>query len=227
MSFIRQIVLDTETTGLDPHKGHRIIEVGCIELINRRITGKSFHHYLNPQRDIEQEAQAIHGITEDFLKDKPLFSHIVTDFLRFIEGAELIIHNAPFDLGFLHKEMSTLKLGKLTPHHTVIDTLVLAKTLHPGQKNNLDALCRRYGINNSHREWHGALLDAELLALAYLSMTAGQGSLFEEAEEKVTTEAAPMEVSGEFTVILPSEAEQAAHKAYLAEMQKSGQCLWG
>lgn len=186
----RQIILDTETTGLETSKGHRLIEIGCLEMINRRLTGKKFHTYLNPEREVDPGAYAISGLSTEFLQDKPLFSKIVDDFLFFIRDAELIIHNAPFDLGFINHEMNLLShpMGSIDPHVQVIDTLILARQLHPGQKNNLDALCRRYGIDNSHRTYHGALLDAEILAKVYLQMTAGQSSLSLEAELDSTEE---------------------------------------
>jgi DNA polymerase-3 subunit epsilon len=177
---MRQIVLDTETTGLDPRQGHRIIEIGCVELLNRRLTGNHFHVYINPMREVEVEAMQVHGISNEFLRDKPLFKDVVSDFVEFIRGAQLVIHNAPFDVGFMDKEFSLL--GAFEPIVTakicsVMDTLSLARQIHPGQKNNLDALCRRYGIDNSHRELHGALLDAEILADVYLMMTGGQTAL--------------------------------------------------
>lgn len=180
----RQIVLDTETTGLDPSKGHRITEIGCVEMKNRRQTGRTFHYYINPEREIDPGAVAISGLTNEFLKDKPKFSLVVDEFLNFVRDAEVIIHNAPFDLGFINSELKLLKhsWGSLDPYIQVIDTLLLARQLHPGQKNNLDALCRRYGIDNSHRTYHGALLDAEILAKVYLQMTAGQTSMALEGE---------------------------------------------
>jgi DNA polymerase-3 subunit epsilon len=177
---MRQIVLDTETTGLDPKQGHRIIEIGCVELVNRRLTGNSFHVYINPERLVEQEAMNVHGITNEYLQDKPVFHRIAQEFVAFIRGAQLVIHNAPFDIGFMDHEFRKLSghaYQETTKFCTVLDTLTLARQLHPGQKNNLDALCRRYGIDNSHREKHGALLDAEILADVYLMMTGGQTAL--------------------------------------------------
>lgn len=176
---MRQIVLDTETTGLDPQQGHRIIEIGCVEIENRRLTGNHFHQYINPQREVDEAAVEVHGLTTEFLSDKPLFTQIEQEFIDFVSGAELIIHNAPFDIGFLDHE---LKLAKsqardMASHCTVLDTLVLAREKHPGQRNNLDALCKRYGVDNTQRELHGALLDAEILADVYLIMTSGQSSL--------------------------------------------------
>ncbi|GMQ89485.1 MAG: DNA polymerase III subunit epsilon [Gammaproteobacteria bacterium] len=172
---MRQIVLDTETTGLEPQQGHRIIEIGCVEMVGRKLTGNNFHQYLQPDRDIDAGAIEVHGISNEFLADKPRFADIVEDFLRYIEGAELVIHNAPFDVGFLNSEFRLCEAGKqVTDICTVLDTLTMARKMHPGQKNNLDALCRRYEIDNTHRELHGALLDAEILAEVYLAMTGGQ-----------------------------------------------------
>lgn len=176
---MRQIVLDTETTGLDPSDGHRIIEIGCVELVNRRVTGNTYHQYIRPDRKIDAGAMEVHGITNEFLLDKPRFSDIAAEFLDFIRDAELIIHNAPFDVGFINHEFSLQKqrLKTLDKYCTIIDTLAIARRQHPGQRNNLDALCRRYEIDNSQRELHGALLDAEILADVYLVMTGGQASL--------------------------------------------------
>lgn len=176
---MRQIVLDTETTGLDPAQGHRIIEIGAIEVVKRKLTGRTFHVYINPQRVVEQEAIEVHGITNEFLQDKPVFAQIADEFLSFIEGAELVIHNAAFDVGFMDHEFALLRngTGKTTDYCTVLDTLMLAREMRPGQKNNLDALCRAFGIDNSNRTFHGALLDAELLADVYLMMTGGQTKL--------------------------------------------------
>ncbi len=176
---MRQIVLDTETTGLEPKQGHKIIEIGCVELVERRLTGNVFHQYLQPDREIDAAAVEIHGITNDFLADKPRFGDIAQDFLDYVSGAELIIHNAPFDVGFINHELSLLgdSWGRLEKHCSVVDSLVLAKKTHPGQRNSLDALCKRYEIDNSHRELHGALLDAEILSDVYLAMTGGQAAL--------------------------------------------------
>jgi DNA polymerase-3 subunit epsilon len=173
---MRQIVLDTETTGLEPSEGHRIIEIGCVELIDRRLTGNTFHHYLQPDREIDAGAVEVHGITNATLADKPRFADIAREFLDYIRGAELIIHNAPFDIGFINHEFGLLgeSPGSVTDFCTVLDTLAMARRMHPGQRNNLDALCRRYSIDNSRRELHGALLDAEILADVYLAMTGGQ-----------------------------------------------------
>ena len=177
---MRQIILDTETTGLEPEQGHRIIEIGCVEQIERRLTGNNFHQYLQPDREIDAAAVEVHGITNEFLADKPRFEDIVDDFIQYVDGAELIIHNAPFDVGFMDHEFALLgrkKWGQVSDHCGVLDTLAMARKLHPGQKNNLDALCRRYSIDNTHRELHGALLDAEILADVYLAMTGGQAAL--------------------------------------------------
>lgn len=179
MSANRQVVLDTETTGLEWTQDHRIIEVGCVELINRRPSGRHFHRYINPQREIDAGAMEVHGITSEFLEDKPVFELIAQDFLTFIAGAELVIHNAPFDVGFLNYEFNRLGQGeKVVDHHCrVTDTLLMARQLHPGQRNSLDALCKRYGVDNTQRTLHGALLDAEILAEVYLAMTGGQADL--------------------------------------------------
>ena len=176
---MRQIVLDTETTGLEVNQGHRIIEIGCVELLNRKLTGNHFHCYINPEREIDQGANEVHGITNKFLEDKPLFDHVAQDFMDFVGSAELVIHNAPFDIGFLDSELQRLERGyaSLADLCCVIDTLVMARRKHPGQRNNLDALCQRYGVDNSQRDIHGALLDAEILADVYLTMTGGQTAL--------------------------------------------------
>ena len=178
--MLRQIILDTETTGLDPQSGHRIIEIGCVEVINRRLTGTTFHRYINPERPIDRGAEEVHGLTSEFLQDKPKFVEIIDEFLAFIEGAELVIHNAPFDTGFLNAEFKLLKrrLKNLEEYCQITDTLAMARKMHPGQRNSLDALCKRYGIDNAGRDLHGGLLDANLLALTYLAMTSGQDNLF-------------------------------------------------
>jgi DNA polymerase III subunit epsilon len=176
---VRQIVLDTETTGLEVSQGHRIIEIGCVELVNRKPTGNHYHQYINPQREIDQGAIEVHGITSDFLADKPGFETIAASFIEFVQGAELVIHNAPFDLGFLNSELQRLPTSgaRLEDLCTVTDTLVMARAKHPGQRNSLDALCQRYTVDNSQRDLHGALLDAEILADVYLAMTGGQTAL--------------------------------------------------
>jgi DNA polymerase III subunit epsilon len=176
---MRQIVLDTETTGLDALRGHRVIEIGCIELLERRRTGREFHRYLNPQREVDRGAAAVHGLSDEFLADKPLFAQVVADFIAFIDGAELIIHNAPFDLGFLNMELDRMgkEYSSVTQRCSVVDTLKLAREKYPGQRNSLDALCKRLAVDNSQRDLHGALLDANLLAEVYLALTAGQGEM--------------------------------------------------
>ena len=176
---MRQIVLDTETTGIDPNDGHRIIEIGCVELVGRKLTGRHFHRYINPEREVEAGAIEVHGITNEMLADKPLFSAVAEEFLDFVRGAELVIHNAPFDVGFLDMELARLpgRQPKLAEICGVVDTLVMARQKHPGQRNSLDALCQRYYVDNSQRDLHGALLDAEILADVYLIMTGGQTNL--------------------------------------------------
>jgi DNA polymerase-3 subunit epsilon len=230
---LRQVVLDTETTGLEPAEGHRVIEIGAVELIDRRLSGSHFHTYLNPQRDIEDGALEVHGITREFLLDKPHFAMVAEEFLEFIKDAELIIHNAPFDLGFLDMELSRLAIscGRVEDFATVLDTLELARELHPGQRNNLDALCKRYAIDNSSRSVHGALLDAEILAEVYLAMTGGQTDLglsFKSSRAKTQTgEFGGQSVRPPFRVLIPGPEELALHEARLASIQeKSGHCLW-
>jgi DNA polymerase-3 subunit epsilon len=222
---MRQIVLDTETTGLDPLQGHRVIEIGCLELVNRRLTGRQFHVYLNPEREVEHGAFKVHGISDEFLADKPLFHQISDEFMAFIKGSELIIHNAPFDIGFLKAELQRISWPKpIHDYCEVLDTLVLAKQKHPGQRNNLDALCKRYGVNNSNRELHGALLDAELLAFVYLAMTGGQIDLFAIESENPTE--SPADSDGILTDLnAPSLVQNAtaeelqAHEAFIAWMK--------
>jgi len=226
----RQIVLDTETTGLDPKLGHRIIEVAGVELVNRRLTGRHFHRYLNPGRDSEEGALQVHGLTTEFLSDKPKFAEIADELLEYITGAELIIHNAPFDIGFLDSELALLRRRKLKTYcPAVIDTLRMAKDLHPGKRNGLDALCDRYQIDNSARTLHGALLDAELLADVYLAMTRGQESLMIESD----TDRAAVAVAGfnreglKLTVLSATAEEIALHEAQLGDIDKaSGGALW-
>jgi DNA polymerase-3 subunit epsilon len=175
---MRQIVLDTETTGLEPEQGHRIIEIGCVELVDRRLTGNNFHQFLQPEREVDEAAIAVHGINNEFLADKPKFCDVAKDFIEYVRGAELIIHNAPFDVGFLDHELKHMESShRIDSLCAVTDTLIMAKKMHPGQRNSLDALCKRYDIDNSHRELHGALLDAEILADVYLRMTGGQATL--------------------------------------------------
>ena len=234
---MRQIVLDTETTGLEPRLGHRIIEIGCVEVIDRKVTGKRYHQYINPERAIDEGAEEVHGISTAFLADKPLFADIVDDFLNFIRGAELVIHNAPFDVGFIDHELTLLNQqnNHVEKISTVLDTLVLARKMHPGQKNNLDALCKRYDIDNSQRDLHGALLDAEILAETYLAMTGGQTMLslggnsggidneFELSKPRMVN----IE-PGELRVIRPSSEELALHEARLSGINdlSDGACVW-
>lgn len=232
---MRQIVLDTETTGLEPGDGHRIIEIGCVELVNRRLTGNTYHQYLQPDREIDPGAMEVHGISNEMLADKPRFADVARDFLDFVSGAELIIHNAPFDVGFLNHELKRLEgdWGRIDKHCSVLDTLAMARQLHPGQKNNLDALCKRYGIDNAHRELHGALLDAEILADVYLAMTGGQTTLSLGGSHAAGSAAAPEAIrrlSGRppLRVVRASADEQAAHEQRLQAIDKAsgGKCLW-
>ncbi len=233
---MRQIILDTETTGLDPSQGHRIIEIGCLELINRRLTRKSFHHYLNPDREIDAGAIAVHGITNEFVRDKPRFADVVDAFLRFVEGAELVIHNAAFDVGFLNHELAKLGRPPITTICGVLDTLTMARGKHPGQKNNLDALARRYGADNRDRTYHGALLDAEILADVYLGMTGGQVGLSlghedegggEEGSSSDTIRRLPAD-RAPLPVFRATAEELAAHDSRLAVLDKAagGRCLF-
>ncbi len=226
----RQIILDTETTGLEPKLGHRIIEVAGVELVNRRLSGRHFHRYVNPGRDSDEGALQVHGLTTEFLSDKPRFAEIVDELLEYVQGAELIIHNAPFDIGFLDHELALLRRKKLSTFcPSVIDTLRMAKDLHPGKRNSLDALCERYQIDNSARTLHGALLDAELLADVYLSMTRGQDSLIGETEVTRTEHKVAGFERGslKFVVQLATAEELAAHEAQLTDIEKaSGGALW-
>ncbi|MDP2788278.1 MAG: DNA polymerase III subunit epsilon [Pseudomonadota bacterium] len=220
---MRQIVLDTETTGLDPAQGHRVIEIGALEILNRRITGATYHVYLNPERDIDAGALNVHGLSREFLSDKPRFADVAAEFLDFVRDAELVIHNAPFDIGFLNAELVRLEDGPMKQYCGVLDTLKLAKTLHPGQKNNLDALCRRYFVDNAGRTFHGALLDAQLLAEVYLAMTRGQETLGIDIGQPTLATGAPtqrQQRSGVLKVLRASEAELALHGAYLAGLGK-------
>jgi len=233
---MRQIVLDTETTGLEPKQGHRIIEIGCVELVNRKLTGNVYHQYIQPDREIDVGAMEVHGITNEFLQDKPRFSDIFDDFITFIKGAELVIHNAPFDVGFMDHEF---KLFDRSSPRTetmckILDTLPLARQMHPGQRNSLDALCKRYDIDNSQREKHGALLDAEILADVYLAMTGGQVSLglggaqeqknqmHEEPVIRLDKDRTPL------PIIRATEEEMLKHEKYLEIIDKAsdGQCVW-
>jgi DNA polymerase-3 subunit epsilon len=201
---MRQIILDTETTGLSTSQGHRVIEIGCIEMVNRRLTGREFHRFLNPDRDIDEGAEAVHGISREQLETEPRFPEVVDEFLAFVKDAELVIHNADFDVGFLEHELRLMKHAqpKITDHCMVLDTLTLAREIHPGQRNSLDALCKRYEVDASKRDVHGALIDSELLARVYLAMTGG------------------------LKVIKATEAEAAAHEAMLEKIRQSGACVW-
>ncbi len=231
---MRQVILDTETTGLEPQQGHRIIEIGCVELLDRQHTGNRFHHYINPEREIEDGAVEVHGIANDHLADKPLYGDIAAPLLEFLRGAELIIHNAPFDVAFLDAEFERLgaEWGGVGDHCArVIDTLAMARERHPGQRNSLDALCKRYEIDNAGRELHGALLDAELLADVYRIMTGGQTALgLDAAERSVASggrERGRAYRSGSVPVVRAGEAEAAAHEARLGEIaDASDGCLW-
>lgn len=236
---LRQVVLDTETTGINPQEGHRIIEIGCVELLNRRPTRQHFHVYINPERVIDPGAIEVHGITNEFLADKPLFKDIVDAFLAFIKDAELIIHNAPFDVGFINHELqlfaqpSKQKSQSVADFSRVFDTLALARKKHPGQRNSLDALCKRYGVDNSRRELHGALLDAEILADVYLLMTGGQASLLDdgvtlEAEQNETPITRVAATNRSALKVIPCSPEESTnHLQRLQAIQKaSGACLW-
>lgn len=235
MARTRQVVLDTETTGLEPSQGHRVIEIGCVELIDRRMTDNRLHHYLQPDREIDAGAVEVHGITTEFLADKPRFADVAGEFIEFIRGAELIIHNAPFDVGFLNHELSMLSAGhgELEDHCTVLDTLAFARQLHPGQRNSLDALCRRYNIDNSQRDLHGALLDAEILADVYLVMTGGQASLSLDSHQPgiVQVTQAPRQLDKQrprLRVVAASEDEIRLHQDRLEVIDKEsdGKCVW-
>lgn len=235
---MREVVLDTETTGIDPKDGHRIIEIGCVELLDRRLTGRHFHVYINPEREVEEGAFAVHGISDEFLADKPLFADIANDFMQFVKGARLVIHNAAFDIGFLDMELDRLGglLGKMGDHCGVVDTLMMAREKHPGQRNSLDALCKRYMVDNSQRDLHGALLDAEILADVYLTMTggqtalllAGQGTDGDTNSHGVTSirRLDPARRAG-LKVISPSQQEMDAHTERLAAISKAaGFVVW-
>jgi len=237
----RQIILDTETTGLEPSQGHRIIEIGAVEMLNRRLTGNRFHQYLNPEREIDAGAIEVHGITNAMLNDKPKFADIAAGFLEFVKGAELVIHNAPFDTGFINSEFHIL--GDAAPAVsieevcTVLDTLKLARKLRPGQKNDLDSLCRHYSIDNSQRTLHGALLDAEILADVYLAMTGGQTMLFQEHGEAASAARQTLSANAirridpnrpALRVIRATDEELAEHAKVLGEIEKKsgGKCVW-
>ncbi len=234
---MRQIVLDTETTGLETSQDHRIIEIGCVEMVNRKLTGRHYHQYINPQRKVDEGAMEVHGITDQFLEDKPLFDAIAPDFFEFVAGADLIIHNAPFDLGFINHETAKLP-GNIAAIETgckIIDTLALARQKHPGQKNNLDALCKRYGVDNSQRDLHGALLDAEILADVYLLMTGGQVNL--NINDQSAADSGEINQASNIRrlpdsrpplrVITANDHEIARHQAKLESIETaSGNCIW-
>jgi len=239
---MRQVVLDTETTGLSTSQGHRIIEIGCLELVNRRLTGREFHRFLNPDRDIDEGAVRIHGISRADLVTEPRFPEIVDEFLAFIKDAELIIHNATFDVGFLDNELKLMKhkQAKIDAHATVLDTLAMAREMHPGQRNSLDALCKRYEVDATKRDVHGALIDSELLANVYLAMTGGQTAMLldEDAGDvcvdpdvaghhatNATTGAAAVQVA-DLLVVAANAEESTAHEAMLEKIRKSGACVW-
>ncbi len=231
---MRQIVLDTETTGLATSQGHRIIEIGCLELVNRRLTGREYHRFLNPERAIDEGAERVHGISNADLEGQPRFADIADELIDFLRNSELVIHNAEFDVGFLEYELSLMNHARpsITEHATVLDTLELARHLHPGQRNSLDALCKRYSVDASRREVHGALIDAELLARVYLAMTGGQTAL--SLDEDVSDVVRNVDETAQRTrrsgpalkVVTANEQETAAHDALLDKIQKSGDCLW-
>ena len=229
---MRQVVLDTETTGLEASKGHRVIEIGCVELLQRRPSGRTFHYYLNPEREVDEGARAVHGINNDFLADKPFFRDIAAEFMEFVTGAEIIAHNASFDIGFLDAELALLGpgYGRVRDHAEVLDTLMLAREKFPGQQNNLNTLCRRLGVDVSHRSLHGALLDAQLLADAYLAMTSGQQDL-----GFVPVETARPASPGQVTRVRPAlrvqrasaqELEIHAHRLATINAASGGKCVW-
>jgi len=237
---LRQVVLDTETTGLEPSEGHRIIEIGCVEVIDRRLTGNTYHQYLNPDRAIDDGAIEVHGITNEFLDDKPRFHQVAPAFLEFIKGSQLVIHNAPFDIGFLNNELkicdqkSDSTYGKTEDYSSVLDTLLLARKMHPGQRNSLDALCKRYEIINTHRELHGALLDSEILADVYLAMTGGQTKLIlgDEGGDGEVLGATIVRLSSErqaLNIVMANDGELKDHRARVAAIAKKcdGESVWG
>jgi len=231
---MRQIVLDTETTGLSTAQGHRVIEIGCVELVNRRLTGREYHRFVNPERDIDEGAERVHGISRADLEGQPLFADVAGELLDFLKNSELVIHNAEFDVGFLEYELQLMKHPRpvITDHALVLDTLTLAREMHPGQRNSLDALCKRYDVDASRRDVHGALIDAELLARVYLAMTGGQAALcldeeddeFAGSGEEVLVR--PRRNDLELVVVKASEAERIAHEAILDKMQDNGDCLF-
>jgi len=229
---MRQIVLDTETTGLSPEAGDRIIEIGCVELLHRKLTGNNFHHYLNPDRDIHEDAMKVHGISTEFLSDKPRFENVVEEFLAYVQDAEIIIHNAPFDVGFLNAELQRAGKPIFKEHvNGVLDTLAMAKELYPGKRNSLDALCERLGVSNAARTLHGGLLDAELLADVYINLTRGQDALLMEGDDpkQAGQGAAKVDYSRfNLPVIQPSAQELESHEQVLVQIDKasSGKTLW-
>ena len=231
---MRQVVLDTETTGLEVEQQHRIIEIGCVELFNRRLTGRTYHQYLNPERDIDEGAQQVHGLSRETLAKEPTFAQVHPEFLEFVRDAELIIHNAPFDVAFLNAELARLETAnKIDELCRVLDTLALARQMHPGQRNNLDALCKRYSVDNSHRDYHGALLDARILAEVYLAMTGGQAKLTLSAESEsnaLARRSGPARISSDvrIAVIRADETELIAHEHVLALLDQAshGQTVW-
>lgn len=235
---MRQIVLDTETTGLEPSNGHRIIEIGCVELIDRKLTGNTYHQYINPERLVDEGAMEVHGISNEFLEDKPFFADIYDEFIYFVKDSELVIHNAPFDVGFINHELCLLedklgkKIAKIDVCCTILDTLKLARETHPGQKNNLDALCKRYNIDNSNRQLHGALLDSEILSDVYLAMTGGQTSLTLTNDRGIIGGAEVISKLDKnramLKVLKASDGELEAHEEYLNMLEKksAGQVLW-
>lgn len=237
---MRQVVLDTETTGLEPSEGHRIIEIGCVEVVGRRLTGNTYHQYLNPDRAIDDGAIEVHGITNEFLDDKPRFNQVAPAFLEFIKDSQLVIHNAPFDIGFLNNELKICDqkfgstYGKTEDYSSVLDTLLLARKMHPGQRNSLDALCKRYEINNTHRELHGALLDSEILADVYLAMTGGQTMLIlgDEGADGGVSGASIIRLNSEraaLNILMASDAELIDHRDRVAAIAKKcdGGAVWG
>ncbi|MDA0679487.1 MAG: DNA polymerase III subunit epsilon [Proteobacteria bacterium] len=231
---MRQVVLDTETTGLSAAQGHRIIEIGCVELVNRRLTGREYHRFLNPDRDIDEGAERVHGISRADLEGQPRFPEIVDEWLEFVRDSELVIHNAAFDVGFLENELQLMNHPKpaITDHAMVLDTLSLAREIHPGQRNSLDALCKRYTIDASGRDVHGALIDAELLARVYLAMTGGQAALSLDEDESIDVGIGvevlvrPRRNDLNLVVIRASDEELAAHEALMDKMQEAGPCLF-
>lgn len=232
---MRQIVLDTETTGLEPKEGHNIIEIGCVEMVKRKLTGRTYHQYIKPDRDVDAEAVAVHGITNEFLADKPSFRSVMMEFLDFIRGAELVIHNAAFDVGFIDEELRRNGISeRVADICEVTDSLAIARKKHPGQKNNLDALCRRYGIDNSHRELHGALLDSEILADVYLMLTGGQTALMldsgdgEQGGDAQSENFKRVSDAEGLSVLLATQGELAEHEKFIKLLDKKAgdQCLW-